>query len=79
MAFAATVKGYDTSGAQRVVYGEYTQVSGDTGGDIATGLKKINYIDATGMTKVSISSGTATITTADPGADQTGYWRAWGH
>lgn len=81
MAFtAAQTDGCDTVfGNKRAVMGTYTQGNGDTGGDIVTGLTTVEYFDATGATKVSNSSGTVTITTADPTEAQTGYWMAIGY
>ena len=78
MAFAATTTHFDGTNSLRHIIGQYTQASGDTGGDISTGLTKVYYADGTGATDVSISGGTVTITTADPGAAQTGYWHAYG-
>lgn len=78
MAFAATTKAQTVFGNKRVHYGQFTQASGDTGGAIATGLASIDYFDASYMSASSNSSGTVTITTADPGGAQTGYWMAIG-
>ena len=78
MAFAKTVKFVTVFGNKRVAVGQFTQGDGDTGGAIATGLSSIDYFDASYMTDASDSSGTVTITTADPGAAQTGYWIAIG-
>jgi len=78
MTFAATRTADSNMGDKRVCYGTYTQNNADTGGAITTGLSVCEYIGATGMTKVTISGGTATIVTADPGGDQTGYWFAFG-
>lgn len=79
MAFSSSQTADTVFGNKRVTIGTYTQESGDTGGAIATGLSTIEYFDATGATKVSNSSGTVTITTADPTEDQTGYWMAVGY
>ena len=79
MAFAATITEKTIMGNKRVYMGQYTQASGDTGGAITTGLKRIEYFDATGATKVTNASGVVTIVTADPGAAQTGYWMAIGY
>ena len=78
MAFASTVKSNTVFGNKRVVFGQFTQASGDTGGAIATGLSSLAYFDASYMVASSDSSGTVTITTADPLAAQTGYWMAIG-
>ncbi len=79
MAFASTITDKTVMGNKRVNMGQYTQASGDTGGAIETGLSRVEYFDATGATKVSDASGTVTIITANPGADQTGYWIAIGY
>jgi hypothetical protein len=78
MAFTSSATAQAVFGNKRVVIGEYSQASGDTGGAIATGLGDISYFDATGATKVTTSSGTATIVTANPGATVTGFWIAIG-
>lgn len=78
MAFASTTNAITVMGNKRVAFGEYTQVSGDTGGAIATGLGALDFFQATAADTVSVSGGTATITTADPLASVTGYWMAIG-
>lgn len=78
MAFASTVKFSTVFGNKRVVCGQFTQGDGDTGGDIATGLSSLDYFEASYSTDSADSSGTVTITTADPTAAQTGYWMAIG-
>jgi hypothetical protein len=79
MAFAATQTGMSIFGNLKVHYGTYTQENGDTGGDIATGLTDVASFFATAAATVSDSHGTVTITTADPGADASGYWMAYGY
>jgi hypothetical protein len=79
MAFSATITKRDVTGSMRTHYGTYTQVSGDTGGAITTGLKNVIGFQATGATSAVNSSGAVTIVTANPGADQTGYWQATGY
>lgn len=78
MAFAKTETHCTVFGDKRVKMGGYTQASGDTGGAIATGLNNVIYFEATAATVVSNSSGTVTITTADPGTDAVGFWIAIG-
>lgn len=79
MAFSKTITKKTAFGDMFVHMGTYTQASGDTGGAIATGLSKIFNFQATGALTAVNSSGTVTITTADPGAAQTGYWVAYGY
>ena len=79
MAFTYTVNN-TVMGNKRVAFGTYTQADGDTGGDIVTGLGDISYFNAFLATAVDTdtAAGTATITTADPGDDITGFWMAIG-
>ena len=79
MAFSASQTVDTVFGNKRVTLGTYTQASGDTGGDVTTGLSVVEYFDATGATKISDTSGTVTIVTADTAADQTGFWLAIGY
>ena len=78
MAFASTVSDVTVFGNKRIAFGEFTQISGDTGGAIATGLSSLAYFEANYSTNNVDSSGTVTITTANPGAGQTGFWMAIG-
>ena len=79
MAFARTVNFETVFGNKRIVVGEFTQASGDTGGAIDTTMSAISYFQASSSIEESDSSGTVTIITADPGAGgQTGYWMAIG-
>lgn len=78
MAFASTVKFTTIFGNKRVTFGQFTQVSGDTGGAIVTGFSAIDYFNATPCTKATNAAGTVTIVTSDPGEAQTGYWFAVG-
>ena len=67
-------------GNRRATFGTFTQASGDTGGDIATGLTKVeSFMITTEVVTTSESSGTVTVTTQDPGTDQSGYWMAFGY
>lgn len=80
MAFTATTTASTVMGNKRVEFGTYSQGDGDTGGDIVTGLGSISYFQAFLATAVDTdtAAGTATITTADPGDDITGFWIAIG-
>lgn len=79
MAFSSTITQQTVMGNMFVNMGTYTQGNGDTGGDIDTGLDQVLNFNATGSTNDVNSAGTVTITTADPGGDQTGYWMAIGY
>jgi hypothetical protein len=80
MAFTYTrAKGANSVG-KSIQFGSYTSDGGSTGGAIATGLKKILSFQAASATAtpsvvVTLSGGTATITTT---ANQTGTWFAIG-
>ena len=88
MAFASAITGYSKSGDKRVVYGTYTNGSGDTGGDVNTGLTVCEFITFTHKgTAVSASpvtlnetlpcSGSTVTIVTDDGVD--GYWKAEGY
>ena len=79
MAFAATKTDETIFGDKRVSFGAFTQVSGDTGGAINTGLASLAYFHASYMTAQSNASGVVTITTADPQGSQSGFWFAIGN
>ena len=66
-------------GNKRVHYGKFSQANTDTGGDVATGLRVVEYFEMTGLVTTSVSGGTVTATTLDPGAAQAGYWKAIGY
>lgn len=78
MAFAYSKTKLDIMGTHRVTMGTFSQASGDTGGDITTGLRTIENFQMTGALDISVSGGVVTVTTADPGAAQAGYWLAIG-
>jgi len=80
MAFAQTTTATVQSmmANKRVAFGKFTQGSGDTGGAIVTGLQVVEYFECTGMKTASVSGGTVTATTLDPGGSQAGYWMAIG-
>ena len=81
MAFTYTrAKGANSVG-KPIQYGTYTSDGGSTGGAIVTGMKKVisfasDSATATPSTVVTLSGGTATITTT---ANQTGTWIAIGN
>lgn len=79
MAFAASKSGESVFGNKRVTYGTFTQGDGDTGGAVDTGLSTVDFFQASYMTDASNDDGTVTITTADPGDDQSGFWFAFGY
>jgi len=61
-----------------MVCGGFTQASGDTGGAVDTGLNTVETFQLNGALSASDSSGTVTVTMADPGASQAGFWFAIG-
>lgn len=90
MAFASAVTGVNYFGNKKIVWGTYTNGSGDTGGDIATGLSTVDYLDlqSKGSSVIatapvvnetfplSNSTGAVTVVTAD---NEDGYWFAFGN
>lgn len=78
MAFEYTLS-RTVMGDKRVHYGSWTQGNGDTGGDIVTGLSTVEYFECTAALQTADSSGTVTVTIADPTAAQAGYWKAIGY
>ena len=80
MAFAQTDDTKLVSlGNKRMTIGSFTQASGDTGGAFVTGLHTVEYFHCTGLVSASVSGGTVTATTGNPGGDQAGYWQAIGY
>ncbi|RLD19325.1 MAG: hypothetical protein DRI71_11960 [Bacteroidetes bacterium] len=80
MAFAAAITKKDVMGSHRVHMGTISQGNSDTGGAIATGLRIVeNFQSTIHCTTLSVSAGEVTITTADPGGAQAGYWMAVGY
>lgn len=79
MAFAAAITVRTVMGDKRVHMGTITQANTDTGGAIVTGLSRIEYFECTGAVTFSISGGTVTVTTLDPGGAQAGFWKAIGY
>ena len=78
MAWAASTTERTIMGNKKVIIGTFSQASGDTGGTVATGLRVVDYFTCGVETNLSESSGTVTVTTANPGAAQAGYWIAIG-
>ena len=78
MAFAATKTKNDIMGSHRVVMGTFSQVSGDVGGDIDTGLRVVENFQMTAVTTLTVSGGVVSVVTADPLAAQAGFWTAIG-
>lgn len=79
MAIAITSTKKTVFGNKRVMFFTGTFASGDTGGNIATGLNAIDlviaqYQDVAKIMGGSASGGTVTLTTEDPGATKT--WSA---
>lgn len=79
MAFASSITNRTVFGNMRVHIGTFTQASGDTGGSITTGLRDVLFFNCMAATNLSESSGVVTVTTANPGTDQAGYWAAIGY
>ncbi|MEW6295958.1 MAG: hypothetical protein AB1467_06785 [Candidatus Diapherotrites archaeon] len=87
MAFAYTVSGRSVYGNKRIAWGTFTNGLADTGGDIVTGLKIVEFIslqlkgiavDANAPVvneTLPLSGGNVTIVTT---ADADGYWWAFG-
>ncbi len=66
-------------GDKRATYGTYVQENTDTGGAIVTGLSHVDYFACTWGKSYSVSGGTVTVTTADPGGTVACYWMAIGY
>lgn len=89
MAFAYTKDGISIFGTKKIAYGTFTNGAGDYGGDIVTGLGKVQsfYLTAKGTTceatcpvvnetlPLSNTGGTVSIKTA---ANTDGFWFAFG-
>lgn len=87
MAFASTVIGRTVMGNKRVHWGTFNSTAGDTGGDIDTELRHCDILipiirSSGGACTVDedFSSGPldGTAITITTGADEGGYWVAWG-
>ena len=79
MAFSSSISKRTAMGNKRVNYGTFSQASGDTGGNIDTGLAVVEYFECMAAIGLSESSGTVTVTTDNPGKNQAGYWMAIGY
>lgn len=84
MAFSYTVTSNTVFGNKRIVFGSFTNGVSDTGGEVATGLKTVDFFIPIGSSlpltaqineTFPLSSGNVTIVT-DPDLD--GYWMAIG-
>lgn len=88
MAFSSTVTARSVFGNKHFVWGTFTNTAGSTGGDIATSLSNVDFVNlqvtgsAAGVTAIAVvnetlplSSGAVTIVT---GADEDGVWFAYG-
>jgi hypothetical protein len=83
MAFSSALTSVTVMGNKRVIYGTYTNASGDTGGAIVTGLLHVDNFESTCTSHVgapmpevvSNSLGTVTILTGDSNC---GTWKAEG-
>ena len=78
MAFAAQKTKNDISGSHRIAMGTFSQVSGDTGGVVDTGLRVVENFQMTSAKSVAVSGGSVTVLTDDPLAAQAGFWKATG-
>ena len=78
MAFDSSVTKRNIMGPSRVHYGTFSQGNTDTGGAISTGLRIVEYFECMAALNVSVSGGDVTVTTADPGGAQAGFWMAIG-
>jgi len=63
MAFTSTVTQRTVFGDAKVVYGTFTNTSGSTGGDIATGLNTVDFI--------SLAHTGSAVVASDPVANET--------
>jgi hypothetical protein len=88
MTFSSTITSYSKSGDKIVTRGTYTNGSGDTGGDIDTGLTVCEFIQLqpSGSSVIAtapvvnetlpVAGSAVTVVTAD---NEDGYWRAEGY
>lgn len=87
MAFAFTKTAEFPVGQQRITMGAYTSADGFTGGDIYTGLQKVNQLVLQPKAGAVVAAhhvvnevfpiaGPVTIVS---GANEAGYWMAIGH
>jgi hypothetical protein len=86
MAFTFTKTNETVEGNMRFTYGTFTSAGGSTGGDIYTGLQKVDGMILQQNAAAVVASQPAlneTFPKADPVtivtiANGTGYWAAWG-
>lgn len=78
MGFSSAITKRDVMGSHRVVMGTFAQISGDTGGVIQTGLRKVENFQMTYAKSVTVSGGAVTVVTPDPVAANAGFWTAIG-
>jgi hypothetical protein len=87
MAFAFSRSSDFVAGDLRITFGTFTNAGGDTGGDIYTGLQKVDGMilqhqgssvvaDQPAVNETFPKADPITIITTD-GAD--GWWLSWGH
>jgi len=87
MAFSFTKTHESPMGQMRVTLGTYTSAGGSTGGDIYTGLQKVNQLILQTKAEAVVAAAPVineTFPITDPvtvvtGANETGYWMAIGH
>ena len=79
MAFTSAVTQRTVFGNKRVNYGTFSQISGDTGGVIDTGLSAVDFFMTTAENvSIAASGGAVTVVMKDPVAAQNGFWEARG-
>ena len=86
MAFTFTKDNESVAGDKRLTSGTYTSASASTGGDIYTGLQKVDGLILQQKSNAVVASQAVvneTFPKADPitivtVANGTGYWMAWG-
>lgn len=78
MSFSAQKTKNDIMGSHRVAMGTFSQVSGDTGGEVVTGLRVVENFQMTAAVNISVNGGAVTVTTDDPLGAQAGFWIATG-
>jgi len=87
MTFSSTITGWESIGSLRMTYGTYSNQSGDTGGDIAVGLRVVDtmYVQPKGpATEVApVINETFPLVATDVtvvlgSGTSAGYWVAFG-
>jgi len=79
MAFTSAKTEITETKTKRIAYGTFGQASGDTGGSVVTGLDSVEAFFLNGLIGFTVSGGTVTATTVDPGATVAGSWMAVGY